>query len=158
MKRKFQLRDRLCETPLDNHDEFITQIEHTIHKEKTDLAAELAKNRIKADALTLEELLPKEIREVDQHKAELPLYCWVNQLKTSIQEVVEHFTDKDDLKMVVCKKSLDRKCFMVDPHCNNLLMFHFAIREKIMNHEFVKSCKLVVQVNNSIKFVDDLFV
>ena len=83
MTRKFQLRDKLLEEPLDNLDPLITRIETTIHSEKTDLAAELAKNRIKADALTLEELLPQELREVEQHKAELPLYCWINTLKTT---------------------------------------------------------------------------
>lgn len=82
MMRKFQLRDRLLEEPYDNQDTLITQIETTIHNEKTDLAAELAKNRIKEDALTLEDLLPADLREVDQHKAELPLYCWINKLKT----------------------------------------------------------------------------
>jgi hypothetical protein len=81
MTRKFQLRDRLLDEPFDNHDQLITQIETTIHNNKTDLAAELAKNRIKADALTLDDLLPTEVREVDQHKAELPLYCWINPLK-----------------------------------------------------------------------------
>lgn len=81
MMRKFQLRDKLIEEPFDNSDALVTQIEKTISREKTDLAAELAKNRIKADALTLEELLPRELREVDQHKAELPLYCWINPLK-----------------------------------------------------------------------------
>ena len=81
MKRKFQLRSGLIEEPLDNSDQLITDIENTIANEKTDLAAGLAKNRIKADALTLEDLLPVELREVDQHKAELPLYCWMNPLK-----------------------------------------------------------------------------
>jgi hypothetical protein len=83
MMRKFQIRDRLLEEPYDNHDSIITFIENTIYKEKTNLAAALAKNRIKADALTLEDLLPKELREVDQHRAELPLYCWINPLKIS---------------------------------------------------------------------------
>lgn len=81
MMRKFQVRSSLVEEPLDNRDQVVNLIENTILAEKTNLAAELAKNRIKADALTLEDLLPKDLREVDQHRAELPLYCWVNQLK-----------------------------------------------------------------------------
>ncbi len=81
MTRKFQLRDKLSEEPFDNNDKLVTQIEIVINREKTDLAAELAKNRIKSDALTLEELLPKELREVEHHKAELPLYCWINTIK-----------------------------------------------------------------------------
>ena len=83
MVRKFQLRDKLIEEPYDNQDETVTLIENTIYMEKTNLAAALAKNRIKADALTLEDLLPSELREVDQHRAELPLYCWINPLKIS---------------------------------------------------------------------------
>lgn len=82
MMRKFQLRDKLSTEPLDNQNELVTQIETKIHFNKTNLAAELAKNRIKADALTLEDLLPQDLREVDTHKAELPLYCWINPLKT----------------------------------------------------------------------------
>ena len=81
MRRKFQLRDRLTDEPFDNSDKLTTEIEYSLFNEKTDFAAELAKNRIKADALTLEDLLPEELREVDQHKAELPLYCWINPLK-----------------------------------------------------------------------------
>jgi hypothetical protein len=89
MMRKFQLRDGLSEPPLDNSDSLITQIEHTIYNCKTDLAAELAKDRIKSDALTLEDLLPKELREVEQHRAELPLYCWINTIK--IEYILHYF-------------------------------------------------------------------
>ncbi len=81
MMRKFQLREQLLEAPLDNEQKLITLIETKIHVNKTNFAAELAKNRIRADALTLEELLPEDLREVDTHKAELPLYCWINSLK-----------------------------------------------------------------------------
>jgi hypothetical protein len=35
---------------------------------------------------------------------------------------------------------------MIDPHCPNVLMFHFALRNKILNHELVKTAKLIVQV------------
>lgn len=157
MKRKFQLRENLF-TPaptLDNADELITQIEHTIHKEKTDLAAELAKNRIRADALTLEQLLPREIREVDQHRAELPLYCWVNPIRAglSVRDVCDELVANEDLRLVDSKNKIDRKCFMIDSHCPNLLMFHYALRDKIVNHDMVKSGKLVVQVWFGIGFL-----
>ncbi len=81
MMRKFQLRDKLLEEPFDNSDSLVTKIETKLFQEKTNLAAELAKNRIKADALSLEQLLPADLREVETHKAELPLYCWINSLK-----------------------------------------------------------------------------
>ena len=80
-KLKFQLRE-LTEEELMDKDKLVSLIESYIYQEKTHLAAALAKNRIKSDALTVEELLPIELREVEQHKAELPLYCWINILKT----------------------------------------------------------------------------
>lgn len=147
MMRKFELRDQLLEEPFDNEDGLVTQIENAIFKEKTDLAAELAKNRIKADASSLDELLPKELREVEQHKAELPLYCWVNPLKISVPDMVETLIHTDELRIVEYKKSLDKKCFMLDPHCPNVLMFHYALREKILSSDHVKDFKLIVQVN-----------
>lgn len=147
--RKFEIRDKLVEEPYDNQDILVTQIENAIHKEKTDLAAELAKNRIRADATTLEELLPKELREVEQHKAELPLYCWINQLKISVPEMIETLINTEELKLVELKKSLERKCFMIDPHCPNVLMFHYALREKILSSEYVKNCQLIVQDKSS---------
>ena len=81
MMRKFQLRERLVDEPFDNQNELVTQIETKIHLNKTNLAAKLAKNRISANALTVDDLLPADLREVDTHKAELPLYCWINPLK-----------------------------------------------------------------------------
>ena len=56
---------------------------------------------------------------------------------------------KEDLKLVDSKKFLERKCFMVDPHCSNLLMFNYGLREKILNHELVKTFKLIVQDKSS---------
>jgi len=38
--------------------------------------------RIKSQALSIEDLLPESIREVQQHTAELPVYAWVNLIKT----------------------------------------------------------------------------
>lgn len=149
MTRKFQLRDKLNEEPFDNFDHLITEIETSIFHSKTDLAAELAKSRIKEDALTIEELLPQELREVEQHKAELPLYCWVNTLKISTLDLIQILVENEDLKQVDFKKNLDRRCFMIDPHCPNVLMFHFALREKITNHELVKSYKLIIQDKSS---------
>jgi hypothetical protein len=77
MMRKFEEREEVDE----QRDQLVDWIENCVLKETTKLAASLAKNRIKADALTIEELLPIDLREVEHHKAELPLYCWVNTVK-----------------------------------------------------------------------------
>jgi 16S rRNA C967 or C1407 C5-methylase (RsmB/RsmF family) len=149
MTRKFQLRDKLIDEPIDNQDELTTRIEITIHNEKTDLAAELAKNRIKEDALTIDELLPKELREVDYHKAELPIYCWINLLKIDPSQLIEQLIDEDHLTMVENKSELDKKCFCLDAHCPNVLMFHYTLRDRITNHDLIKTSKLIIQDKSS---------
>jgi hypothetical protein len=68
---------------------------------------------------------------------------------SSAQELIKHLIQTEELILVEYKKSLEKRCFMVDPHCTNLLMFHFSLREKILNHEFVKSCQLIVQDKSS---------
>ena len=146
MMRKFQLRDRLTDEPYDNYDWLVTQIENSLYSQKTDFAAEIARNRIREDSLTLDGLLPRELREVEHHRAELPIYCWVNQLKMRTQQVIDDLVGEDELTLVDCKDQLDRKCFMLDPHCANVLMFHYTLRDKLNDHELVKNFKMIIQV------------
>jgi hypothetical protein len=63
--------------------------------------------------------------------------------------LLRYLVEVEDLKIVDSKKSLERKCFMIDPHCNNVLMFHYALRNRILNHELVKTYKLIVQDKSS---------
>lgn len=67
-------------------------------------------------------------------------------MKFSNQELIDILINNEDLKLVENKKSLERKCFMIDPHCPNVIMFHYALRDKITNHELVKDYKLLIQV------------
>lgn len=148
MMRKFQLRE-LSEHDLMNPDKLVNLIESWIYQEKTHLAAALAKNRIKSDALSVDELLPIELREVETHKAELPIYCWINPLKTQIDLVLDHLINVDGLRKVDNKDELEKKCFMIDTHCLNVLTFHYSFRNQLANHDFVKSYKLVIQDKSS---------
>jgi len=67
----------------------------------------------------------------------------------SVQDLLRYLVEVEDLKIVDSKKSLERKCFMIDPHCNNVLMFHYALRNRILNNELVKTYKLIVQDKSS---------
>jgi hypothetical protein len=148
MMRKFQLRE-LTEQDLMNPDKLVGLIESWIYQEKTSLAAALAKNRIKSDALSVEELLPIELREVETHKAELPIYCWINPLKAQLDSIINHLVNVDGLRQVELKDDLEKKCFMIDPHCFNVITFHYSFRNNLANHEFIKSFKLVIQDKSS---------
>jgi 16S rRNA C967 or C1407 C5-methylase (RsmB/RsmF family) len=63
--------------------------------------------------------------------------------------MVQILVDEQDLTQVEVKRVLERKCFMIDPHCPNVIMFHYSLRDKIINSEFVKSAKLVIQDKSS---------
>ena len=60
--------------------------------------------------------------------------------------MIDILIEEEDLNQVESKQVLDRKCFMIDPHCPNVVMFHYSLRDKIIGSEYVKSAKLVVQV------------
>ena len=60
--------------------------------------------------------------------------------------MIEILIEEEDLKQVEVKKTLDRKCFMIDPHCPNVIMFHYSLRDKITNSDYVRSAKLIIQV------------
>ena len=77
--RKFQAR-----TPLKGEvfDPVVQQVEDAIAEYKTKLNASLARHRIKASAPSLEFLLPDKVRSIEEVASRLPVYVWVNNLKT----------------------------------------------------------------------------
>ena len=59
---------------------------------KTKLHAALARSRIKARVLTLDHLLPGNLRQKDKVGNNMHLYCWVNQLKVKYVRTVVRFS------------------------------------------------------------------
>ncbi|CAF1084711.1 unnamed protein product [Didymodactylos carnosus] len=149
LSRKFQIRDDPADENEPNNNALITQIENSILQEKTRLAAALARNRIKAQALSIEELLPESLREVQQHGAELPVYCWVNLIKTDMNTVLQVFENDEQMTRVYNINDVQRKTFMVDFHCPNLLIFHYSQKHRISNHRLVKEGLLYLQDKSS---------
>ena len=70
----------------------------------------------------------------------------LNFFKIILDTVTQHFINVEGLQLVSGKECLDHTCFMIDPHCANLLTFHYTLRNRITNHEFVKDYKLIIQV------------
>lgn len=61
--------------------------------------------------------------------------------------MVQILIEEEELKQVEVKRVLDKRCFMIDPHCPNVIMFHYSLRDKIITSEHVRSARLVVQVD-----------
>ena len=77
--RKFQQR-----TPEPDEDLLsdVQSVEEAIVEYKTKLNASLARNRIKASAASLEFLLPDKVRSKEEIRSKMPVYVWINNLKT----------------------------------------------------------------------------
>ncbi|GFR64605.1 very-long-chain enoyl-CoA reductase [Elysia marginata] len=64
-------------------DDVCTEIETALLSRKTRLQSSFAKERIKKNAASIEHLLPEQVRHKDETKSLNPVFCWVNQMKTS---------------------------------------------------------------------------
>ncbi|UJR27109.1 hypothetical protein I4U23_008408 [Adineta vaga] len=153
LSRKFQPRDVPVDVDdkedLSNNDQLVTTIEYAILQERTHLAAALARNRIKSQALSLEDLLPENVREVQQHSAELPVYAWVNLIKTDMETVIETFENDENMKRVKSIHDVDKRAFCTDYHCSNLLIFHYSQKHRFANHRLVRDHHLYLQDKSS---------
>lgn len=55
---------------------------------KTRVAASLARCRIKNNLISIDYFLPENLKEMDRRSRRLPLYAWVNTLKTRLTSVL----------------------------------------------------------------------
>ncbi|CAF0914061.1 unnamed protein product [Adineta steineri] len=153
LSRKFQPRDDPIDVDdkedLTNNDELVSHIETAILQERTRLAAALARNRIKSQALSIEDLLPENVREVQQHSAELPVYAWVNLIKTDMETILNVFENDEQMKRAKNSTHIDKRTFYVDYHCSNLLVFHYTQKQRIANHYLVRDHLLYLQDKSS---------
>ncbi|XP_015245126.1 PREDICTED: putative methyltransferase NSUN7 isoform X2 [Cyprinodon variegatus] len=120
-QRKFRLR----QCPAEGEQEAVPEVrdlEKSLKRWKTKLAASLACFRIKHNLRSVSCVLSNSIR-VKEHRAKsLPLYAWVNTLNTSLDEVCEllHGANMSEVKQVV---DLTDSTFSKDPLCPDTLIF-----------------------------------
>ncbi|CAL8264403.1 unnamed protein product [Lota lota] len=65
----------------------VRDVEDCLHRLKTKLAASLARCRIKHDLLSIDCILPESLRRNQERASSLPLYAWVNSLKSSVEKL-----------------------------------------------------------------------
>ncbi|XP_076117525.1 putative methyltransferase NSUN7 isoform X1 [Mytilus galloprovincialis] len=143
--RKFQRR-----TPFTNEilNSAATDVEDAISDCKTKLNAALARHRIKASAPSIEYLLPETVRSKEAIGSKQPVYTWVNQIKTSISDVIEQFKE-EGFTLVNSEEKLVDKQFAVDPLCSDVLMFPGEYREDLVDHDLYLGGKIVIQDKSS---------
>ncbi|XP_056227258.1 putative methyltransferase NSUN7 [Seriola aureovittata] len=119
--RRFLLRERSTkegEEPLQE----VRDLETSLHRCKTKLAASLARCRVKQNLQSVSCFLSDPVK-TKQHRAKrLPLYAWVNTLKTSVEEVSEALQSAD-LHEVKNMTDLKDSTFCRDSLCPDTLVF-----------------------------------
>ncbi|XP_055894719.1 putative methyltransferase NSUN7 isoform X1 [Biomphalaria glabrata] len=146
--RKFQRRTPFPDEDLDRT---CLEVEEALLKVKTKILSVIAKERIKNNAPSIEYLLPEHIRNKDETKSKTPVYMWVNQFKTTIEEMTSQLkTDSfSELEDGVDISEESSKVFKLDEQCPDLIVcppsFQFYFKES----EYVKSGSLVLQDKSS---------
>ncbi|XP_051896282.1 putative methyltransferase NSUN7 [Pristis pectinata] len=122
----------------------VREVEKCLWNFKTKLAAALARCRIKNDAISIDLILPESVRNQEKRASSLPLYAWVNVLKTSVEDVTASLESQGFTK-VKCAGDLEGLSFCEDRHCQDLLLFPTQLTSKLYDMELVTSYKMIVQ-------------
>ncbi|CAM4661855.1 putative methyltransferase NSUN7 isoform X1 [Lepidochelys kempii] len=139
--RKFQARQ------ISEEEESIPEvrdIERYLYSFKTKLAAALARCRIKHDALSIEYILPETLRKQEQRASALPLYAWINTLKSSLEDIYKELK-KEGFTKVESVSDFEGYTYCLDKHCHDVLVFPASLKEEILNLELFTSYKLILQ-------------
>ncbi|XP_061772327.1 putative methyltransferase NSUN7 [Nerophis ophidion] len=121
-ERKFLPRERRPAKEGEEPRQEVRDLENTLHKCKTKLAASLARCRVKHGLRSVSCILSESVR-TRQHVAKiLPLYAWVNTLRSSVEEVCEEL-QLSGLTQVDQVSDGDQPTFSRDPLCPDTLVF-----------------------------------
>lgn len=148
--RKFQRR-----SPKEDEETnpFYIQIEEAILKCKTKLNASLARQRIKANAATLDHLLPENVRCKQKVSVGSPQYVWVNLLKSTLQDVLTQFQDEEQFVQTQTEptklEDFKGKIYYLDPHCDDLIIFPPEFKQTLQQHPLNRDGVIVVQDKSS---------
>uniref|UniRef100_UPI00398EF601 putative methyltransferase NSUN7 n=1 Tax=Pristiophorus japonicus TaxID=55135 RepID=UPI00398EF601 len=122
----------------------VRKVEKSLWNFKTKLAAALARCRIKNDAISIDLILPESVRNQEKRASSLPLYAWVNVLKTSLEDVT-NLLEKEGFTKVKCARELEGLSFCEDRHCQDVLLFPTRLTAKLYDMDLVTTHKMVIQ-------------
>ncbi|KAG1934613.1 S-adenosyl-L-methionine-dependent methyltransferases superfamily protein [Pimephales promelas] len=142
LDRKFL--PRLQPANQEQEEEAVREVEACLLRFRTKLVASLARCRIKHDLLTLENILPEKIRHRQERARELPLYAWINTLRSSFEKVREVLRTSG-FSCVKSVAQLEGRSFCTDTHCQDLLVFPNGMKRELTNTGLLTDCRLVLQ-------------
>ncbi|XP_058268129.1 putative methyltransferase NSUN7 isoform X1 [Hemibagrus wyckioides] len=142
--RKFLPHKRPANQEMQEEVAKVREVENCLLRFKTKLAASLARCRIKHDLLSIDCMLPESIRRRQERGSNLPIYAWINTLRTSTQEVCEVLKSAG-FSHVKSITQLEGKTFCEDIQCLDLLVFPTCAKRELHKTNLLKDCRLVIQ-------------
>uniref|UniRef100_A0AAY4A4D5 NOL1/NOP2/NSUN 5/7 ferredoxin-like domain-containing protein n=1 Tax=Denticeps clupeoides TaxID=299321 RepID=A0AAY4A4D5_9TELE len=124
--------------------EEVLQVQLCLCRFRTKLAASLARCRIKHNLLTIADTLPECVRRKQERAQTLPIYAWVNTLKSSVQNVCEVLWS-EGFSEVDAHTLLEGKTFCRDTHCPDVLIFPSHTKRLLVDTHLVQDYTLNIQ-------------
>ncbi|XP_077380742.1 putative methyltransferase NSUN7 [Festucalex cinctus] len=118
--RSFMPRER-SPNEEDKPEQEVRDLESKLHKCKTKLAASLARCRVKYGLRSASRILSEPVRSKQQQARLLPVYAWVNTLRTSVEEVCEELR-LSGMSEVDHVAEVGESAFSRDPLCLDTLI------------------------------------
>ncbi|XP_077433868.1 putative methyltransferase NSUN7 [Vanacampus margaritifer] len=138
--RKFFPQDRTR----DESKQEVRDVENYLIRSKTKLEASLARYRIKRDLSSIDCILPESVKVKQERSNRLPLYAWVNTLRSSLDEVQSVLTSAG-LSQVNSVKQLEGQTFCQDPNCEDVLVFPAQMKARLDSTKLLHNRKLIMQ-------------
>uniref|UniRef100_A0A672F4G9 NOL1/NOP2/NSUN 5/7 ferredoxin-like domain-containing protein n=1 Tax=Salarias fasciatus TaxID=181472 RepID=A0A672F4G9_SALFA len=122
----------------------VRHVEKCLLRFKTKLAASLARCRVRSDLLSIEYTLPESMRRKQERSGRLPLYAWVNTLKSS-EDAVQGVLESAGFLQVESIGQLEGQTFCHDPHCGDTLVFPAQLKAQLYSTRLLSEHKLIIQ-------------
>ncbi|KAK2849166.1 hypothetical protein Q5P01_009000 [Channa striata] len=122
----------------------VRDVKNNLLRFKTKLAASLARCRIKHDLLSIECILPESVKIKQERSSSLPLYAWINTLRSSHDEV-QSILKSGGFSEVRSVGQLEGQSFCQDVHCRDMLVFPASLKAQLYYTTLISDHKLIIQ-------------
>lgn len=132
-----------------NHIDYIHEIQTAFFQHKIKLCSAFARNRIKACALSLDAMLPVEVKERGECGSRHSLCAWINPFLTDLTDVIDKLReDNYELHAELSTDEYEENeyVFSIDPTFQDLLVFPPTNKDDVYNSDLVSSYSLIPQV------------
>ncbi|XP_035663444.1 putative methyltransferase NSUN7 [Branchiostoma floridae] len=125
--------------------EEVQEVQDALQSAKTGLNATLARLRIRDRILTLDSLLPDNIRNRDNYARTLPVYGWVNTVKSCFEEVVTGLEEDGFKAPDPDDEAFEGRVYKKLLHFSDTLVFPGENKERLRDHPLVQNGSLILQ-------------